>query len=87
MERGCCEVTCGALLTLLFRATRKFHPLGVHFILYGSDAFSEKDNVIFFGHVHQYIKNTKRFNTLYVTQNMVSHHYPKDIRIYLIIGL
>ena len=26
----------------LFRATRKFHPLGVHFILYGSDAFSEK---------------------------------------------
>ena len=47
----------------LFRATRKFHPLGVHFILYGSDAFSEKDNVIFFGYVHQYIKNTKRFNT------------------------
>ena len=47
----------------LFRATRKFHPLGVHFMLYGSDAFSEKDNVIFFGYVHQYIKNTKRFNT------------------------
>ena len=47
----------------LFRATRKFHPLGVHFILYGSDAFSEKNNVIFFGYVHQYIKNTKRFNT------------------------
>ena len=44
-----------------FRATRKFHSLGVHFILCGSDVFSEEDNFIFFGHVHRYIKDTKRF--------------------------
>lgn len=46
----------------LFRATRKFHPLGVQFMLYGSDRFSEKDHIIFFSHIHQYIKDTKRFN-------------------------
>lgn len=46
---------------ILFRATRKFHPLGLHFMLFGSDSLSVEDNIIFFSHVHRYIKNTKRF--------------------------
>ena len=44
--------------------------------------FPKKNNIIFFGYVHQYIKNTKRINTEYVTQNVVTHHYPKDMDIF-----
>ena len=45
---------------VLFRATRKFHPLGVQFILEGSDLLSE-DNLELFKATHQYVKATKRF--------------------------
>ena len=46
---------------VLFRDTRKFHPLGVQFILEGSDLLSEEDNLELFKAIHQYIKATKRF--------------------------
>lgn len=45
-----------------FQLSRRFHPLGVQFMLYGSDQISEEDNINFFSYVHEYIKETKRFS-------------------------
>lgn len=45
-----------------FHSSRRFHPLGVQFLLYGSDQLSEEDNITFFSYVHEYIRETKRFS-------------------------
>ena len=48
--------------TLLFRATRPFHPISVNAVLFGKDSLTEKDNTLFFNHIQTYIKDTKRFD-------------------------
>lgn len=44
-----------------FHLSRKFHPLGVNLVLYGSDNWSENDNLQLFTYVQQYIRDTARF--------------------------
>ena len=45
-----------------FHLSRRFYPLGVQFLLYGSDQLTEEDNITVFSHVHEYIKETIRFS-------------------------
>ena len=45
----------------LFQALRRFHPLNINILLYGSDNFSFEDNSLIFRTVQTYIKDTERF--------------------------
>ena len=47
--------------TSLFRATRAFHPLSVHKLLFGIANLSHIQNCLLFEAVHLYIKDSKRF--------------------------
>ena len=46
----------------LFQKTRRFHPLNLETLLYGRDTLSYDDNLEIFKHVHQFIRDTHRFN-------------------------
>ena len=45
----------------LFQALRRFHPLNINILLYGSDNLSFEDNSLIFRTVQTYIKYTERF--------------------------
>ena len=45
----------------LFQALRRFHPLNINILLYGSDNLSFEDNSLIFRTVQTYIKDTERF--------------------------
>ena len=47
--------------TSLFQAIRKFQPVGIRLLLYGSPDLSDDDNVELFSHVQHFIKETNRF--------------------------
>lgn len=46
----------------LFEASRNFHPLSSHLLLYGSNELSVADNEELFSYVQRYIKETNRFH-------------------------
>ena len=47
--------------TSLFQAIRKFQPVGIRLLLYGSPDLSDDDNVELFSYVQHFIKETNRF--------------------------
>ena len=47
---------------VMFRSTRKFHPLSLNTVLFGKSNLSDDDNFLLFQAVQQYIKDTRRFN-------------------------
>ena len=69
--------------TSLFRATRAFHPLSVHKLLFGIANLSYNQNCLPFQAVHVYIKDSKRFVYFFVTVLQVfcllEHQYPTEI--------
>ena len=46
---------------VMFRSTRKFHPLSLNTFLFGKSNLSDDDNFLRFHAVQQYIKDTRRF--------------------------
>ena len=48
--------------TVLFNATRNFHPLSINIFLFGNPDLSDQDNQIIFDAVHSFIKSSRRFN-------------------------
>ena len=47
---------------VMFRSTRKFHPLSLNTVLFGKSNLSDDDNFLLFQAVQQYIKDTRRFD-------------------------
>ena len=47
---------------VMFRSTRKFHPLSLNKVLFGKSNLSDDDNFLLFQAVQQFIKDTRRFN-------------------------
>ena len=47
--------------TVLFNATRSFHPLSINILLFGNPDLSDQDNQIIFDAVHSFIKSLRRF--------------------------
>ena len=47
--------------TVLFNATRNFHPLSINILLFGNPDLSDQDNQIIFDAVHSFIKSSRRF--------------------------
>ena len=47
---------------VMFRSTRKFHPLSLNTVLFGKSYLSDDDNFLLFQAVQQYIKDTRRFD-------------------------
>ena len=46
----------------LFSATRNFHPITAHLLLYGNSQLSSELNIVIVDAVHQNIKTHKAFN-------------------------
>ena len=47
--------------TVLFNATRNFHPLSINILLFGNPDLSDQDNQIIFDAVHSFTKSSRRF--------------------------
>ena len=48
---------------ILIEAFRDFQPLNIKLLLLGNDTLNNTNNITLFRAVHEYIKNTKRFDT------------------------
>ena len=46
---------------IMFRNTRKYHPLSLNIVLFEKSILSDDDNLLLFQAVQQYIKDTRRF--------------------------
>ena len=46
---------------IMFRSTRKYHPLSLNTVLFGKTTLSDDDNLFVFQSVQQFIKDTRRF--------------------------
>ncbi|MCG7882866.1 MAG: hypothetical protein JAY96_14895 [Candidatus Thiodiazotropha endolucinida] len=46
----------------LFQTTRSFHPLSLNKVLFGDPCLTDQENLLIFGAVQKFIKDTKRFN-------------------------
>ena len=47
---------------VMFRSTRRYHPLSLDYLLFGKPTISDNENLLLFQAVQQYIKDTRRFD-------------------------